>query len=432
MPKLAPALALCLLWTTHLHAQAPATAAPSYDARTERLRGLSKADLARLEPELQAGPVALVEFANDDADELPAINLAALVHAPASVVIGLIEHPEGYPAFMRTLDHVDVVRRKDNSVLYDWRWGMSLLSLQGRNAMTSYPAPPDRADAGFRATIDSQSGDFGTGRITLRVLPHGTSESLLCVSLRLDLRTANYIARQLASAARSVNRTADMSLTYAMVLSFRHEAERRAGYRAPAQPARALHEPVVDKRAVLPLLLRGDLVLLEMNGERMSQIAVLGLIHRGQDSVRKVMLDADSFGATLLPGSEAKVVSRQGPVTTFDWDISLPLIGVSGRMELRDGDPVVSVDAVQGALQGGRWNFETLPLGRKVTMVSAWASFDLRNSTWFVRSLANADPYLGHGMSAASQILLVRGLRTETMDRAAREARARKAKTSKN
>jgi hypothetical protein len=417
MRGFAPAVLIAVVTATaatHLHAQPP----KRYDARTERLQGLTRPDLAQLEPQLQTGVVGLIEFADTEADHLPGINVAAIVHAPASAVVALIKKPEAYPNFMRTLDHVELVHRDARATVYDWRWQMSLLSLGGRNAMTVYEPPPSRPESGYRVTIDSQSGDFGKGRISLRVLPRGAQESLLVISMRLDLRTANYVARQLAQAARSINRSANMSLAYTMLLSFRREAEQRAGYAAPARSAVALHKPELATGPLLPLLSRGDLVLLDMSGDRLNQIAVLGLIPRARALVREVMLDTDAFGSALMPGSEATVVEKRANVTTFDWDIDLPFVGVSGRMRMREGDPVVAVDAVDGALQGGRWNFETLELSREATMITGWASFDLRNSSWFLRALTDADPYLGHGMSAASQVMLMRALRSRTNKRA--------------
>jgi hypothetical protein len=403
----------------HLHAQPPndpnakgASERP-YDARVERLQGLTRAELGLLEPQLQAGPVALIEFTPDDDDNaLPGINVAAIVHAPARDVMALVQKPEAYPRFMHTLDQVDIVERTGQSVVYDWRWQLALLTFEGRNSMTVFAPPPERADAGYRATIDSQSGDLGTGRISIRVLPRGERESLLCISMRIDLRNANYVARELATAGRSINRSANMSLAYAMILSLRREAERRAGF-AP-EPARAseLHKPAFDEKALRGLLDRGDLVFLDMSGDHLNQIASFGLIHWKRALVHDVMLDADAFGSALLPGSEAKVVSKEGVVTTFDWDIDLPLVGVSGRMRMADHDPLVAVDAVKGALEGGRWNFETHSLGKNATIVATWASFDVRNSTWFVRKLADTDPYLGHGLTAASEVMLVRALRT--------------------
>jgi len=418
MRKLAQTAAVlaivCATGTPHLSAQPP----KEYDARTERLPGLTKADLALLESQLQSGPVGLIEFADTEQGELPGINLAAIVHAPANTLMALVQKPESYPRFMRTLDEVEIVHRDAGAVVYDWRWQMSLLSLGGRNAMTVYPPPPTRPELGHRVTIDSQSGDFGVGRISLRVLPRAARESLLVVSMRLDLRTANYVARRLARAARSINRSANMSLAYTMLLSFRREAEVRAGHAPPARAASALHKPALDPRAAVPLLVRGDLVLLDMTGDRLNQISVLGLINRQRSLVREVMVDTDAFGSALMPGSEATVVDRRDGVTTFDWDIDLPLVGVSGRMRMREGDSIVAVDAIDGALRGGRWNFETAELSRDATMITGWASFDLRNSSWFLRALTDADPYLGHGMTAASQVMLMRALRSRANKRA--------------
>ena len=397
---------------------ARAPAAPAYDVRTERLQGLTRTDLEPLEALLQRGPVALVEFVDNNREALPGINVAAIVHAPARDVMALVSKPEAYPRFMGTLDTVEIVERKGPSVVYDWRWQMSLLTFAGRNSMTVYEAPKERSDAGYRATINSQSGDLGKGRMSIRVWPRGEKESLLVVSMRIDLREANYVARALARAGRSINRTANMSLTYSMVLSLRHEAERRAGFAAPAQPKQELHQPELDKRTVLPLLARGDLVLLDLTGDRLNQIGVIGLIGKRRSLVHEVMLDTNAFGSALLPGSAATLVSKEGAVTTFDWDIDLPLVGVSGRMRMRDADPLVAVDAVGGALAGGRWNFETTSLGKDATLITSWASFDVRNSSWFVRRLVDADPYFGHGVSAASEVMLVRALRSRASKRA--------------
>ena len=418
---IAPLLLVALL-PAHLVAQKPAQppAQPpaKHDARTDRLQGLSRADLQRLEPALVRGPVGLIEFANKEEDELPAVNLAAIVHAPARDVAALVRNPRGYPRFMRTLDDVKVISDDAHGLVYDWRWQVALFTLQGRSALTVYEPPKERPDVGYRITMDSQSGDFGAGRITIRVLPRGPKESLLTVAMRLDLRASNYVARKLAKAARSINRSANMSLAYTLLLSTRREAERRAGHRDPGTAVPALRKPQFAPGDLIPLLVRGDLIMLDMRGDRLDQLAVFGLIHQPSTLVRTVMLDADGFGAALLPGSSAEVVARKDKTTTFDWDIDLPLVGVSGRMQMRDDAPVVTVDAIDGALSGGRWKFEPQQLTADVTMIASWASFDLRTASWFMRSLADADPYLGHGMSAASQIMLTRAIRSRSDKRA--------------
>jgi hypothetical protein len=415
-------IALCGLaaWASHLDAQPPReTAVPRYDATRDRLTGLTVQDLTRLGPQIERGPVALVEFADTDGGELPGIHLALRVHASPAALAALVADPAAYPRYMRTLDEVSDVRTEGAARLYDWAWKIGLFRLSGRNAMTSLAPPPDRPDAGWRFAIDSQGGDFGVGRMIIRVLPERTAANtaLLLISTRMDLRKSNYVVRQMAKATRSINRSANMSLAYAMALSFRREAERRAGYTPPAHKVTELAKPVVKARSLIPLLLRGDLVTLDMTGDHLHQVGVFALIHHGHDRVREIMLDANAFGAALVPGSEAHVVARDGRVTTFDWSIDIPLVGASGRMTMRDDDPILAIDAVEGALAGGEWRFEARAVSKRATMVSGWASFDLKRSTWLLQALANADPYLGHGMTAASEVMLVRALRTQSRDR---------------
>src|SRR4051812_35119577 len=92
--SLATALLAC---AAHLHAQAPdannakQAGERPYDARAERLQGLTRAELTQLEPQLQSGPVALIEFTDGDEGALPGINVATIVHAPARDVMALIQ-----------------------------------------------------------------------------------------------------------------------------------------------------------------------------------------------------------------------------------------------------------------------------------------------------------------------------------------------------
>ncbi|HEX2676769.1 MAG TPA: hypothetical protein VHM19_09020 [Polyangiales bacterium] len=390
---------------------------PPYDARRDRLEGLDKADLARLDPYLARGPVALVEFADSDADALPAINIAVRVHAPAPVLERIVTQPAGYPRFMPALDAVNIVDKHGNAIVYDWSFDLALLQMSGRNVMTIYPSSPARPGAGLRVTIDSEQGDLGRGRYLLRVLPVSEHDSVLVLSMRLDLRQANYVARQLAKAARAVNRSANLALAFSMALHFRAEAEARAGVHATAA-ARAtdIARPTFDLKALAPLLDRGDLIVLDASGGRLDQLSVLAAVDAKQKRVHSAVRDARSFGEALVPGGSAQVVSETGNVTLFDWDIDLPLVGVSGRMRMDDSDPLVSIDATQGAMRGGKWRFELAPLGKHATLITGWARFDFANSTWLLEKLIKADPYLGHGISAASEVMLVRALRSRATE----------------
>ena len=100
---------------------------------------------------------------------------------------------------------------------------------------------------------------LGRGRMLFRVHPRG-ADSLLVLSLRLDLREANFVARQVAKAARSVNRSANIGLAFSMALHTREEAERREhpnnGVASANANAPALHKPPIDLPRLAPLLSR--------------------------------------------------------------------------------------------------------------------------------------------------------------------------------
>lgn len=386
------------------------TAHAETNAQTERLDGLSKADLALLEPELARGPVALIEFADMDRDQLPAVNIAVPISASAEAVARVLSDPASFPRFMPTLDRVEIVAKHDNSVVYDWAFNLAILRMRGRNQMTIYPG----RDRSTRVTIDSLDGDLGRGRMLFRVQPTGQSDSLLVVSLRLDLREANYIARQVAKAGRSVNRSANIALAFSMALRTQIEAERQEKRAHKQHEPGPVHKPDVSLARIAPLLQRGDLLLFEAREATLEQVSVLGVVTRSNDTVQQVMRDAKGFGSSLVPGSKAEVISRKDAVTTFDWAIGLPLLGVSGQMRLLDEGQRLAIEATSGALTGGRWWFEASPLTPEATLVTGWAHFNFDNSVWLLEKLVAADAYLGHGIAGASELMLLRAIRSRS------------------
>lgn len=381
-------------------------------AQTDRLEGLSNDDLVRIAPELARGPVALVEFADLSRGQLPAINIAVPIHASAKTVERVLTEPTQYPKFMPVLDSVDVIAKHDNTIVYEWAWNLALLHMRGRNQMTIYPAPEGKPDAATRITIDSQEGDLGRGRYLYRIHPRG-DDCLLVLSLRLDLREANYVARQVAKAARSVNRSANLALATSMALHTQIEAERREHHTSTAAHGLPeLQKPAVDLTRTWPLLNRGDLLLFEVDGATLQRVSVIGGVAEAQAKVADVMHDAKAFGSSLIPGSHATVLEQKAAATTFDWAIDVPLLGVSGQMRMLDQSPALRVDATQGALKGGRWMFELTPIDPNTTLVVGWARFDLHESSWLLEKLVAADPALGHGMVGAAELMLMRAIRS--------------------
>jgi hypothetical protein len=433
------ALALgALLPGSRAHAQSPAA---SEAAETARLSAFSSADRAALAPLLARGPVALVEFTEGDA--LPALLLAAEVAAPAESVAAIVGDPAAYPRFMGVLDTVQVTGRHTGSLSYDWTWRTAIFELRGSNVMTRSDPPAGHPERGWRFGVRATGGDLGTGRFLWSVLPVDATHSLVTLATRLDLRDANYLARQMSQASKSVNRSINLSLGFVMLLGVRHEAQRQAGHTPArlARPGAPLAPSGADLARLAPLLARGDLVALTLDGDALDHVTALARTGTGRDVVTPVVTDPRAFGSALMPGSHATVVGVDEPgacaagticagrATVFDWAIDIPIIGTNGRMRLTPADAVgdvVEVAGVSGAMHAGRWRVEThvQPWGEAV--VVAVGRFDPGDTTWLLRGVVRSSADFGAGLAASAELMLVRAIRARAMDALeAREAAAR-------
>lgn len=345
-----------LLFAVSSTALAEQRSGSQVDATAARLGTLSPQERALITPYLAQGPVLLTEFRNRQT-ELPAVIYAARIHAPAQTVAAVIGTPAEYPGFMRALTSVDVRSLNGAMMAFDWTWGVTLFTMSGQNVMTSYPGDPER---GYRFDIRTLGGDFGIGRVMWRIYPEGAGKSVVVFSSRLDMRDANYITRQLSSEGNSVNRTINVAVAMVTLLEVKAEAERRAGtYVDGEYRTKPLTRPNVDMNALYPLLARGDLVLMDLDGQTMQSVAVVGRTGASVGRVRRVMLDPEEFGKSLLHGTCAEVVERTDAGTRFEWKIPIPLLHVGGEMMLRPSPTVISVDGISGTLSRGQWRFDT-------------------------------------------------------------------------
>ncbi len=379
------------------------------DATAARLGTLSPEERELLAPYLDQGPVLLTEFNNRQTD-LPAVIYAARIHAPATIVAEVIGKPTEYPRFMTALTSVDVRSVQGEMTAFDWTWGVTLFSMSGRNVMTSYPGSTDH---GYRFDIRTLGGELGIGRVMWRVYPESPNRSLVVFSSRLDMRDANYITRQLSSEGNSVNRTINVAVAMVTLLEVKSEAERRAGTHVNGvYRTKPLVRPDVDMEALSSLLARGDLVLMDLDGDTMQRVVVLGRSGASVSRVRRVMSNPEEFGKSLLHGTCAEVTERTSAGTRFSWKIPIPLLHVGGEMVLRTSPTVISVDGISGTLSKGRWRFDTHRYRNGEAGVIAWAMFDPADSPKLIRKLIAGNTYFSHGFVAATQLAVMRSLRT--------------------
>jgi hypothetical protein len=390
----------------------PALAQDTTPEADRALATFTPAEVTLLRPLLDTGVVSLVEFAYGE--QIPAIVIACEIEAPADVVASVIGEPASYPTFMPALDSVSVTSAEGDSQSYDWSWHTSIFTLRGSNTMVRYPPPAEHAERGYRFVVRSEGGDLGTGRTVWRVIPDGPNRSLVMSSSRMDLRDANYIARQLAAASSTMNRSIHVALAFSMMLRARAEAERRSGFTRTrvAVIADVPAEPAFDPLPYEPLLLRGDLMWVETSdGSDQGRVVGVGRIHVDEARTRAAILDPAGFTQGLLQGAHATMLPSDDG-TRFEWGIDLPLVGTTGVMHMREeSDGLLALDGESGALGGARWRFRTRPRDYG-TLLVAWGRFDLGDGLWLVRVVEDADPAFRPGLSSSAELMMVRGLRT--------------------
>ena len=378
------------------------------DATVARLGSLDASERKLLARHLAQGPVILTEFSNRQTD-LPAVIYAAEIHAPAKTVADVIGRPQDYPRFMSALTEVDIKSRNGQMTAFDWSWGVSLFSMTGQNVMTSYPGDAER---GYRFDIRTLGGELGIGRVMWRVYPEGPKKSVIVFSSRIDMRDANYITRQLSKEGNAVNRTINVAIAMVTLLEVKAEAEKRTGSHIAAKlPNRPLSRPYVDMNALRRLLGRGDLVFMDLDGQTMQSVTVVGRTGASDRRVREVMLDPELFGQSLMHGNCAEVLEQSSAGIRFEWEIPIPLVHVGGQMMLRPSPSVIAVDGISGTLSKGQWRFDTHRYRGGEAGVVAWATFDPADSPKLIRRLIAGNTYFSHGFVAATQLGVMRSLR---------------------
>jgi len=411
---------LTALWAAQARAEEAKAGKDGKDALHQRLEALTSDERTQLAPLLEHGPVALVEFATGE--DLPAVLVAGYVEAPAALTASIIQAPGEYPKFMHTLDSVKVTSQRGPQTSYIWTWRTGVLFLEGENRMTAYGPPPEHPEEGYRIAVSSERGHLGEGRLMWRVFPAGDKRSLVVLSMRVDMREANFIMRQLDAAARSINRSVNLALCYVMMLGTKREAERRAGTTPTLATTVSFDAPKVDTKALKKLLGRADILLMELTDKGLGKLTIVGRTGLSPAQLMPVMTNPETFGKSLVPGSYTRITKQEAGKKTFEWGINLPFIGTSGEMVLSSQDGLTSVDATGGALKGGKWRFLTPELPGGEAVLIGYSRFDITQTTWLIQKIAELDPVMGHGLAAASQVMVLRALRSRAKD----EAKAKK------
>jgi hypothetical protein len=67
-------------------------------------------------------------------------------------------------------------------------------------------------------------------------------------------------------------------------------------------------------------------------------------------------------------------------------------------------------------MKGGKWRFDTPTLPSGEAVVVGYSQFDISKSSWLIEKITSLDPVMGHGLAAATQVMLLRALRKRAHD----------------
>lgn len=360
-------------------------------------------DRQRLQVFAGDGIAALVESGWSD---LHSVHLTTRVRASASRVAALITDPKNVKNINPAVDDVQKHPQLNRSTAYDWWWRLGTFTWRGRNIITDYTAAPNRVFVRpYRIEVKQVQGDLGTGRFIWRIDPVSSSECWVHLFARLDLRTGNYLAQGLSSASRSFNRSTTLAMAFFMMVSVRNISER-------AKRPSLAGLPHFDHQLAYPLLERGDLAWVDISTSRIQNALVMGRMGVSRARVDRIMASSRDFGEAMLFSSLAQANASSSDGSLMRWSLNIPLLGSSGTMKLIPQKQAMLVSAVEGAMKGGQWRFESLvgPAGDGVVVGSA--TFDPGDGFWLTRQLVEHEPRWSPGLAVASQIMGLRAIRS--------------------
>lgn len=367
--------------------------------------GISASDLSTLDPYIRFGIAGIVEFVPPG--DVPHVAIIGDVARNARQTALLLTDIGELPRTLPAMSSVSNIQAVGQTSTFDWAFTVGPVDLRGQSTLTPFIGPPERTSAAHRIVLEYTAGDLGLGRVLYRIIPTGTDTCRVVIVGRIDISDANYVSRELSTGGRTVQRSLQMALFTSMLIHLRERAEGAARSLSGAAP------PSVDtvSPALEELLLRGDVFAIDATSQGMGQVVSFGRIHIGETEVRAAIHDPIGLTNGMLSGARVGLRHEDEMRTEFNWNIDVPLVGTSGVMEMVHSDDGMSnLRAVEGALRGAVWSFETRPRPYG-TLVYTQGAFDLRRGLWLVSVVSDMDGSFRPGLSASAQMMMVKGLR---------------------
>jgi hypothetical protein len=244
-------------------------------------------------------------------------------------------------------------------------------------------------------------------RFEVHPVPGGT---LLAMYRSLDIETGHVLLRTVAGVDPSMEQGINLST---LLIHFRGLRELlvgvSAGDDAPEAPGVTPLPIEAHLDALAPMLEHGTvLVVQSTRGGPVAQVLLAEAVDAPAAIVRRVIREADRW-PEFIDSLESQTMTQ---VTDASWDlewrISIPMgsVGGTSRMKLRP-DGAIVVDTLSGDIQSGRAHWAALGRGEGRSILVHHSYSDLREASWLLGILLDAEPYLEHGILGAAGTLAV-------------------------
>lgn len=178
----------------------------------------------------------------------------------------------------------------------------------------------------------------------------------------------------------------------------------------PIESLRALVRP----HALVPLLERGELALVEVDAEgRSKQIAIMTVIGVAPEAVYDAIMKVEAYPEFLRNMKSTRVTRRTPALTGYEWVLDLPVFDLRGHRAMRGQRPrLVEVRGTGGHFRSSqdRWELFAVEGGRR-TVVILYRAVDFGDAGVVLRTITELEPSMANALNLAMGFVQVRSLR---------------------
>lgn len=358
------------------------------------------------------GEVVLVE--PNHGDQKGQVALFGWLDAPPKEVFAAIADVSRYPEFIETMTHIRVLDDRDGLTAY--RWVASVPPLVKMDGIRLQRTRPPHV-----VEVRGHSGHLRGTRERFEIHP-ARGGTLVAMYRALDLDTGHLLLRTLSSVDPSMEQGINMATLLIHFRGLRAALTQSDGDAdAPASPG-VSPLPVQGELAALgPWLDFGTVLLVQSTKAGVvGQVVLTELVEAPSETLTSVIREADRW-PEFIDSLESQTMTPVGPSQwDLDWKISIPMGSIHGRsrMTLAD-DGAITVDTISGDIKSGQahWAVREVDAGRSLLVHHSYS--DLRDASWLLGMLLNAEPFLEHGILGAAGTLAVTrmGARAEELSR---------------